>query len=125
MSEEIYKQNIIEHYKNPHNLGALSGYTHKHEGVNTNCGDKITMYLKIKKGIISDISFEGVGCAISQSATSMLTDKVKGLKIEEVKTMTPGAVYNMLGIKINPGRTKCALLSYQTLTEILNALRRF
>ena len=121
MDEEIYKQNILDHYKHPHNEGILSPCSIKQDGKNVSCGDSLALYLNIGKGVVKDVSFEGDGCAISQAAASMLTDKVKGMSVENIKLLTPGDIYTMLGIAISPGRTKCALLAYGTLcTAIKN-----
>jgi len=118
MNEEIYKQHILDHYRNPHNKGVLETFSVKEEGTNASCGDVLALYLDIgEDGIVRDISFEGSGCAVSQAAASMLMDVIKGKSIEDLKLLTPGDVYTMLGITISPGRTKCALLAYSTLVE--------
>jgi nitrogen fixation NifU-like protein len=120
MNEDIYKQNILNHYKSPHNKGVLSAYQIKTEGTNQSCGDSLAMYLSFDENKhIHAASFDGSGCAISQSAASMLTDKIKGKSIEELKVMTPGDIYTMLGITISPGRSKCALLAYGTLCDAI------
>jgi nitrogen fixation NifU-like protein len=120
MNEEIYKQHILDHYREPHNKGRLENYTHMQEGKNASCGDTLTLYLDVNENeVVQGVSFEGSGCAISQAAASMLTDRIKGKKIEELRLLTPGDVYTMLGITISPGRTKCALLAYATLVEAI------
>lgn len=120
MNEEIYKQNILNHYKSPHNKGVLSAYQIKTEGTNQSCGDSLVLYLSFDENKhIHAVSFEGDGCAISQSAASMLTDKIRDKSIEELKLLTPGDMYTMLGITISPGRSKCALLSYGTLCDAI------
>lgn len=119
MEEEIYKQNILDHYKNPRNKGALSGFEMKGSAKNTNCGDTADIFLKLKNGVVSEASFEGDGCAISQAGASMLTEKIRGMKLEELKLLSPGDIYNMLGIKVSPGRSGCALLAYQALENAL------
>jgi nitrogen fixation protein NifU and related proteins len=125
MDEDIYKQNILDHYKAPHNKRALSKYTLLQEGKNPSCGDSLTLYLQLgedKK--VQEVSFEGQGCAISQAATSMLTDKIRGMSIEQLKLLTPGDIYTMLGITVSPGRVKCALLSYGTLGEAIKTYEK-
>ncbi len=118
MDEEIYKENILDHNRNPHNKKALEDFDLKGEGKNVSCGDAIVLFVKFGEGgKVSNVGFEGDGCAISQAATSMLTDKIKGMSMEELKLLSPGDVYDMLGIKISLGRTKCALLPYEALNE--------
>ena len=115
VEEEIYKQNILDHYKHPHNKYAPSLCSVQQDGKNASCGDSLTIYLNIEDGDVAEAFFEGDGCAISQAAASMLTDKVKGMSVENVKLLTQEDMYTMLGIAISSGRTKCALLAYETL----------
>jgi len=119
MDEEIYKENILDHYRNPHNKRALSDFDLTGSGKNISCGDAVTLFIKFNDGKVSKVGFEGDGCAISQAATSMLTDKIKDKTMGELRLLTPGDIYDMLGIKVSPGRTKCALLSYEALSESL------
>jgi nitrogen fixation NifU-like protein len=116
--DELYKQNIIEHYKNPANKGILSDFDIKLQAKNVNCGDDVVIYIKLGENKeIEDISFDGYGCAISTASSSMLLEKIKGKTIEELKTISPGDIYNMLGIKISPNRVNCALLSYKAIND--------
>ncbi|MFA5841948.1 MAG: SUF system NifU family Fe-S cluster assembly protein [Candidatus Paceibacterota bacterium] len=119
MDEELYRQNILEHYKEPHNKRIILDATMEGKGKNANCGDLITFYLKVDGDVVTDVSFVGVGCAVSQAAASMLTDKVKGKTINELKAIAPGDVYNMLGVQISPGRVDCALLGYKAMSQAL------
>ena len=114
MDEEIYKENIIDHYKNPHNKREIKGCPVKHKERNPLCGDEITVFIDIKDGRVVDASFKGHGCAISQAAISMLTDKIKGMSVEEAKALSKEDVFKLLGIKVGPVRMKCALLSLKT-----------
>jgi len=118
MEEEIYKENILDHYRNPHNKDALSEFDIKGNGKNVSCGDAVTIFVKFgADDKIADVGFEGDGCAISQAATSMLTDKIRGKTRADIRLLSPGDIYDMLGIKISPGRTRCALLPYEALNE--------
>ena len=117
MEEEIYKQNILDHYKNPRNKGKIKDFDLSGSARNISCGDVVSVFVKLNKGIVSQVSFEGYGCAISQAGASMLTDKIKGMKSEGLKLLSPGDMYNMLGIKVSPGRSGCALLAYQALED--------
>ena len=112
---EIYQENIIDHYKNPHNKKEMNDFTIKHQELNPLCGDKMTLYLKIVGGVAEDVSFLGDGCAISQASISMLTEMIKGKTLSEVRTYSEKDVYNLLGIPISHTRQKCALLSLKTL----------
>lgn len=112
--EEIYKENILDHYKNPRNKKELKKYTIKHKETNIICGDEITIYIQIEKNKIKDITFTGNGCAISQASISMLTEKIKGMSIKEVKQLTKDDILKMLGISLSFVRIKCALLSLKT-----------
>lgn len=123
MDEEIYRQNIIDHYKKPHNFGVPTSFTVSREGKNMSCGDSMTLYLAIDNGVVVNAAFEGVGCAISQASASMLTDKVKGMTFAELELITPGTVYDMLGISVSPARSKCALLSYEALVGALKEIQ--
>jgi len=120
MDEDIYRQHILEHYKHPQNKGVLANATHSAKGTNPMCGDALTLYFTIHNGTITESAFDGDGCAISVSATSMLTEALKGKSIEDAKLLAPGDIYNMLGVQINPGRVNCALLGYKALNDALN-----
>jgi len=116
MSEELYRENILDHYKNPRNKGKLSNAVEQKE-INPLCGDEITIYLTIGSDKINKIKFEGHGCAVSQASISMLTEKVQGMPIEEAKKLTADDIIEMLGIPISHTRMKCALLSLKTLQK--------
>ncbi|MDP3990401.1 MAG: SUF system NifU family Fe-S cluster assembly protein [archaeon] len=122
IDQELYQENILDHYKNPHNKLEMIDCTVKHPELNPLCGDKIVLYLKIVDGIITDVSFQGDGCAISQASISMLTDLIKGKTLNVVKTYTEKDVYDLLGIPISHTRQKCALLSLKALRNGLTSL---
>lgn len=111
LAEDMYQENILEHYKNPHNYGYLTNPTVCMKDNNPFCGDVIEIHMILKDGIIEDVKFRGHGCAISQSAASMLTDRIKGKHIDEVKEMKKEDIIEMLGIELSAVRLKCALLS--------------
>ena len=115
--DEIYKENILDHYKNPHNAGRLENYTFKHKELNPLCGDVIEMFVKFEQNNVVDVKFSGNGCAISQASASMLTDYIKNKSLEEIRNMKRDTVIEMLGIKIGVVRMKCALLSLRTLLK--------
>ena len=115
--EGMYKENIIDHYKNPHNHGTIENADIKFTENNPLCGDVITVTLKVNDHKVDDIKFMGQGCAISTAATSMLTEEIKGKQIEEVKKVSRDDVVEMLGIEIGPVRTKCAVLGLVAVKE--------
>jgi len=111
----MYKENILDHYKHPHNKGKIKHNSSFRE-INPVCGDELTVFLDIKDGKVANVSFEGQGCAISQAGISILTDEIKGKDIKEVKKMKSEDIYKLLGIPISVNRIKCALLSLKTIT---------
>ena len=115
-AEMIYQENILDHYKNPRNFGKINNASVHHHEYNPLCGDEIDLYLVIDNSKkIVDIKFYGKGCAISQASASMLTEQIKGKRIEEIEKLTKENILEMLGIPISPVRLKCALLSLDTL----------
>jgi len=117
--DEIYKENIIDHYKNPHNFGELKSPTHKHKEHNPLCGDNIEVFIKVNKNKIEDVKFIGKGCAISIASMSMLSDMIKGKNIKDIEKLTKDDMMKMLGINVGIGRIKCALLSLKTVSKAL------
>jgi len=117
MNEELYKENILDHNRNPHNKYELEVFDMKQGASNPSCGDTLTLYIKFNGDEVTHASFTGEGCAISQAASSMLTDHLKGMSLDKLKLITPGDLYNMLGVTISPGRVNCALLAYNALSK--------
>ncbi len=119
--DDLYRDYILEHYRRPHNFGVLENANARYEGANPLCGDRITMMLGIRDGLVAEVAFTGRGCAISQASASLLTDEVKGKPVEEVSKLTSADLLDLLGIEISPARLKCALLSLDTLEHALAA----
>ncbi len=119
--EELYKENILDHYKNPRNKGTLPKYTHCHRELNPVCGDEIEIFVNLVAGRIDSISFLGKGCAISQASASLLGEQIKGKSLQEVHKLAPWNIYNLLGIPISHSRSKCALLPLKTIQEGLKS----
>lgn len=115
MSSEIYKDIILDYYRNPRNFGDLPEPDVRAKDSNPLCGDVIEMQLKIKDGKVDDIRFKGKGCAISQASASMLTEVAKGKTLDEIKAMGKPNVLELLGIDPGPTRIKCALLGLKVL----------
>ncbi|CAN5542179.1 SUF system NifU family Fe-S cluster assembly protein [soil metagenome] len=118
--DDLYRDEILEHYRRPHNFGTLPAPDATYEGSNPLCGDRITMMLGIGEGgTVDEVAFTGRGCAISQASASMLTDGIKGKRLEELARLGTQDVLEDLGIEISPARLKCALLSLETLQGAL------
>lgn len=124
--DSLYQAHILEHYKHPHHKHPMEDADLVHRGKNVSCGDDLTWYLKWDGGeegdlCITDASFTGYGCAISQSAASMLSDILAGKSREEILAMSRDDVLALLHVDISPMREKCAMLSLSTLKEMLEA----
>jgi nitrogen fixation NifU-like protein len=118
-SQEMYRENILEHYKNPLNKGDLDAATHTYQATNPLCGDDILMQVVVEGEIIREVKFKGGGCAISMAAASLLTESVKGHTLGDVKKMTKDNIMALLGIPISPVRLKCALLCLEAIQKAL------
>ncbi len=113
--EDLYRDNIIDHYQNPRNYGTLEHPDISYEDSNPVCGDEIRMDLKIQDERVTAARFQGHGCSISQASASMLTEEIMGKTLEEVKQIDKQYLLDMLGIPLGPVRLKCALLSLKVL----------
>jgi nitrogen fixation NifU-like protein len=114
--EAMYQEEILEHYRMPHNKGTLADATFSHRELNQSCGDTIDLYVRLDaEGRVADVKFDGSGCAISQASVSMLTDHVKGMAVDDLRKLTQDDVFRLLGITIGVTRLKCALLGLRTL----------
>ena len=109
--DELYRDQILEHYKRPHNFGRLESFDLDYEDTNPFCGDEQHVFIKLgDDGRVSEVSFEGQGCAISTAATSLLTDELDGMSREELLRLPKEYVLDLLGIDISATRMKCAML---------------
>ena len=132
---DLYQEVILDHSKSPRNFKALPGANRQAEGYNPLCGDKVTVYLKLEGGVLQDISFEGVGCAISTAAASLMTQTLKGKNLLEIETLFKsfhdlvtgkggeasqmGKLAVFQGVSEFPVRVKCATLVWHTLQAAL------
>ena len=142
-SQELYQEIVMDHNRRPRNFGSMTDSTATSEGFNPLCGDQITLFLKVTEDIVEDISFEGVGCAISKSSASMMTEGVKGKSVEEALTVFEafremitaksdgskdseilGDLEILKGVAQYPTRIKCATLSWHTLQAALQGTER-
>jgi nitrogen fixation NifU-like protein len=109
--DELYREQILDHYKRPRNFGRLEEYDLDFEDTNPFCGDEQHVYLRLDdEGRVAEVSFEGKGCAISTAATSLLTEELEGKTREELLRLDKDFVLELLGIDISATRMKCALL---------------
>jgi nitrogen fixation protein NifU and related proteins len=115
MSMDYYREYILDHYRNPRNYGKLDQPDVHSEDSNPLCGDQLSMDLSLEGDRVSEVRFQGRGCAISQASASMLSEMIEGKTIEEVVALGKDAVLDELGISISPARTKCAFLSLRVL----------
>jgi nitrogen fixation NifU-like protein len=116
MDDDLYREYILEHYKRPHNWGELESPDLEAEDLNPLCGDQLKVQLLLDdEHRITDIAFSGHGCAISQASASMISDEVKGMKVEDLMNLDRSSVLDLLGIDISATRMKCAMLSLKVL----------
>lgn len=114
-------QNIMEHFKNPENHGALSEYDCNCEQKNVSCGDVIEVWLKMDGEVLKEFGFEGKGCAISQASMSILSEELIGMKKDEILGISSEDVIDMIGVDLGPTRLKCALLGLSAVKKCLSS----
>jgi nitrogen fixation NifU-like protein len=115
--DNLYRDFILEHYRAPHNKGVLEPHDLHFADSNPTCGDELSMTIQLDDDNerVTDVAFDGRGCAISQASASILTDELRGMSLAELKGIDPKDVLEALGVPIGPARLKCALLSYKVL----------
>ena len=114
--DDLYREIIIERYKTPHYRGLLDPHDISFEDENPLCGDHIRVDLRVdENGRVTEASFDGHGCAISQASADLLMESIQGKQIDEIKQIAKEDVLDMLGIELGPVRLKCALLSLKVL----------
>jgi nitrogen fixation protein NifU and related proteins len=121
--DELYREVILDHYKNPRGHGLVEAADAQAEGVNPLCGDEVSISIAFTGDTIEDVRFQGRGCAISQAATSMLMEMVKGRTAQEVAAMERDELLDEVGIPLTPIRLKCALLGLGVLKVALHKAR--
>lgn len=141
--QDLYQQVILDHNRNPRNFREIQGAEKTAEGYNPLCGDRLTVWLEIDDGTISDVSFKGAGCAISKASASLMTDSLKGKSLEEAEELfqafhrmvtgeagedfdptTLGKLAVFSGVREFPVRVKCASLAWHTLRAALSGSRQ-
>ncbi len=118
--DQMYREVILDHYKNPRGHGELEGADAHAEGQNPLCGDEVSIFVSFDGEKIEDVKFRGRGCAISQASTSMLMEMVQGRSATAVATLPREELLDEIGIPLTPVRLKCALLGLSTLKLALH-----
>src|SRR5689334_4324425 len=114
--DDLYREVILDHYKNPRHHGTLDPHDFSYEDENPLCGDKLRIDVRLDEDKrVKEVAFTGRGCAISQASASMLTETIMGKTLDEVKQIGKDDILQMLGIELGPVRLKCALLSLKVL----------
>ena len=117
--EELYRDYILDHYKNPRNFGELDAPDLEFHDHNPLCGDELAVQIKVEDGKIADLRFHGQGCAISQAAASIISDALKGMTVSEVANLDRRFVVDELGLELSPTRLKCGLLGLKVVQGAL------
>ena len=134
---DLYQEVILDHNRRPRNFHTMADASHRAEGYNPLCGDRLTLYLKLDGDVIKDVAFEGSGCAISKASASLMTDAIKGRTVPDARTLferfhrmvtTPpeervedlGKLSVLAGVREFPVRVKCASLAWHTFKAALD-----
>ncbi len=118
--DELYREVILDHYKNPRGHGVIEAADAAAEGQNPLCGDEVSIFVSFDGDTIEDVKFRGRGCAISQAATSMLMELIRGRSAQDVAEMSREELLDEVGIPLTPVRLKCALLGLGVLKVALH-----
>jgi nitrogen fixation NifU-like protein len=113
--DALYRDYILDHYKNPRNFGTLEPHDLEAHDHNPLCGDELGVHLRVQDGKIAELAFHGQGCAISQAAASIASDELVGMQVDDIGALSAAWVIDLLGIDISPTRRKCALLSLKVM----------
>ena len=116
---DIYREIILDHYKNPRNYGQIKDADIKAQGDNPLCGDKITVYAKVSEDRLYDVSFQAEGCVISIASASIVFENIKGKRVDDILSMGRDEVEGLLRVKLGHNRIKCAVLPLKTLQQAL------
>jgi nitrogen fixation NifU-like protein len=117
--DALYREYILDHYKNPRNFGELESRDAEFFDRNPLCGDELGVHVRLEGDRVSDIRFHGQGCAISQAAASIISDELKGKTVAEIADLDRHFVVDELGIDLSPTRLKCGLLSLKVVQGAL------
>ena len=123
--EELYRENILEHYQHPRCRGTIENPDRTFEDANPLCGDRLRMDFRIRDERIDEVRFSGHGCSISQAAASMLCEHIEGLSLEEARRIGRDEMLEMIGIPLGPVRLKCGLLALKTMKAGLYGMEQW
>jgi nitrogen fixation NifU-like protein len=124
LGADLYQEEILEHSRHPHNKRSLSTATFKSRRRNMSCGDSMEIFIRLADdGRVVEVTFDGVGCAISQAAASMLTEKLPGLTLDEAAVLSEKDIFALLGTEVGPARLRCAMLALETLQKGIDDFR--
>jgi nitrogen fixation NifU-like protein len=115
--DKLYREHILDHYRNPRNHGTLEDADVSCELDNPVCGDVVRLDVRLENGRVSEARFNGHGCVISMASASMLTEEILGKTVEELQALQDEDIFRMLGITLGPVRAKCGLLPLEVLHE--------
>ena len=118
--QEIYREEILEHYRHPQNFGAIIKPTHVGSSENPLCGDSITLELSIKNKKVSDVRFRGAGCGLSTASASLFTEWIKGKPEKTLKNVSDDVLFQLIKAPITPMRRGCVLLPLSALRKAIN-----
>lgn len=119
MTFDIYSEHLLAHARNPRHYGTGSAESCCVSVFNEGCADTINLYMRTEGGIVVEVSFTGTLCALSTASASLCVEYIQGKTIEELRLVTPGVVYTLLGVPVTESRIRCALLCYQALQKKL------
>ena|SRR5687768_3499512 len=115
MVDSLYREIILDHYRNPRHRGTLDPADYSYEDTNPLCGDEVRIDLRVTDDAVSEVAFTGRGCAVSLASASILTELIEGMPLAKVKELTKDDLLEELGIPVSPARLKCALLPLKVL----------
>lgn len=121
LSSEMYRENVLDHCRNPRNKGSVVHPDIRRIGQNPLCGDEIEITIKLDGARVGDVRFRGSGCAISQASASMLTERIKGMALDKIMQLKSGDVIKLLSIPISATRIKCATLALVVVKQGIEA----
>ena len=114
---DLYREEFMEIYKNPMNVGTIDRPSVFEHGVNESCGDEMDLYLKIENGVIIDAKFKASSCSVGVVSSAVLTEEIRGKTIDEVKKIDKKRLLDLLGVNLTTSRIKCATLPLETLQK--------
>lgn len=115
---DMYREEILEHWRNPLNFGEMKGADLVVEQINPLCGDEFKFFFRIEKGIVNEVNFNGNGCAISVATSSMLSEHIKGKSVKAISKLVGQDILKMIGGSVAPARLKCAFLPLEVIRKL-------